>query len=110
MQWAIKFRNSLPLPPSLSGANGKTVQYQSPYPLTPDTWNCWISDFTVDPHLGDRLRSLCREAGVAKDLMIPMLIVSAFLVLGTGLSWFKASRAAASDMEEDKKEVEEVSA
>ena len=109
MQWDINFKKSLPLPPSITGSKSKAVQYQSPFALGPDLWNCWISDYTVDPAMGGRLRTLCREAEVTKDLMIPVVLLAAALVVTTGLSWWTASRAAASKPETNEKEMDEVS-
>ena len=109
MQWDIDFKRSLPLPPSITGSKSKAIEYKSPFALGPDVWNCWISDYTVDPTLGGRLQTLCREAVVTKDLMIPVVILSAALVVATGLSWWTASRAAASKTEVNEKEMDEVS-
>lgn len=109
IQWDINFKKSLPLPPTITGSKSKAVEYQSPFALGPDLWNCWISDYTVDPAIGGRLRTLCREAEVTKDLMIPVVLLSAALVVATGLSWWTASRAAASKPEVNEKEMDEVS-
>ena len=48
---------SLPLQKSVSGANTATVQYQSPSAIALERWNCWISDYTVNP-LGEQLRAV----------------------------------------------------
>lgn len=107
MKWDINFKNSLPLPPSITGADSKTVKYQSPFDIVPDLWNCWISGYTVDPAVGGKLRNLCKEADVAKILMLPVVVLSAALTIGLGLSWWMSSRAAASKAETEEKEVEE---
>ena len=109
MKWQIDFKNSLPFPPSVTGAKGKTVKYMSPFDFVPDMWNCLISDYTIDPAKGKQLRTICNEASVAKILMLPIVILSAALAIGLGVSWWKASRAAAQKTETNEKDVEEIS-
>jgi hypothetical protein len=109
MKWQIDFKNSLPFPPSVTGAKGKTVRYMSPFDFVPDMWNCWISDYTVDPATGRQLRTICNEASVAKILMLPIVVLSASLAIVLGVSWWKASRTAAQKTETNEKDVEEVS-
>lgn len=109
MRWNINFKNSLPLPPVITGVKSKTVRYRAPFDLVPDLWNCWISDYTINPDVSGKLDNLCKEASVAKILMLPIVVLSAALVVGVGLSWWKASRATATTTEANEKDAEEVS-
>lgn len=108
MKWPINFKNSLPFPPSITGDQGKTVKYMAPFDFGPD-WNCWISDYTVNPGLSRQMQNMCNEANVAKILMLPIVVLSAALTIGLGVSWWKASRRTASETETNEKDVEEVS-
>ncbi len=53
-----------------------------------------------------KLQTLCREAGIAKTLMIPVVVLSAVLAVGVGLAWWKASRDAASKALTNEKDAE----
>ena len=108
MQWDINFERSLPFPPSVTGANAKTVKYEAPYEIGPDLWYCWISDYTVDPAAGGRLRTLCKESHIAKILMLPMVVLSGILVVGVGLVWWMSKRAIASKTETIEIDTEEI--
>jgi len=92
MKWSIDLKKSLPLPPSVTGAKSKTVQYQSPFDFVPDVWNCLVSDYAVEPAVAGRLHALCREASIAKTLMLPVVVLSAALAVVLGFSWWKAGR------------------
>jgi hypothetical protein len=109
MKWSIDFKQSLPLPPTVTGAKSTTVKYQSPFDFVPDVWNCWISDYAVEPAVAGRLHALCREANIAKILMLPVVVLSAALAIGVGISWWKASCNAASTTETNEKDAEEAS-
>ena len=109
MQWNIKFRISLPFPPSITGANTEIVKYESPYEIGPELWNCWISDYTVDPATGNRLRALCKEAHVAKILMFPTVVLLGILVVGVGLMCGSCQRVPSPKTRTFKVDAEEIS-
>ena len=110
MKWNIDFKNSLPLPPMVSNpGTSSPIEYQSPFDYTPEVWNCLLAPFVVGSP-SQRLQHLCREAKVAKYMMIPVVLLSALLVVFLGLAWRKSSQVADTETEMDNvKDVDEVS-
>ena len=110
MRYPIVFRNSLPFPHKVTGKHTKgVITYQSPFAYTPEVWNCALSPYVVNPSQSQRLNGLCQEASAARYMMIPVILLSAGLLVSLAWSWRKASLAAASDEVPAEKEVEEVS-
>lgn len=111
MQWSIKFLNSLPLPPSVSGAARQSpIKYQAPFDYTPEIWNCLLAPYVINASQSERMSTLCSEAKVAKYMMIPVVLLSAVLVIALGLAYRKSTQIASSETEmSNVKDVDEVS-
>jgi len=107
MQWNINFLKSLPVPMTIAGGPKDSITYQSPFAFTPEYWNCRLAPYVADG-MGGRLHSLCLEARAAKDIMIPIVILSAAVFILTGYSWWSAKTTVA-EPEKEGKDVEEVS-
>ena len=112
MQYPIIFRNSLPYPSSFSTASNAgegAIVYQSPFAYTPEVWNCLLAPYVVQQGQSQRMQGLCQEAKVAKDLMIPVVLLSAALLSCLLWSWRKERQATSDTENNGAKEIEEVS-
>jgi hypothetical protein len=109
MKWSIIFKNSVPLPQSVSNSNADgATKYNAPFAYTPEFWNCNLAPYVVGPGSG-RMQTLCQEAKVAKGLMIPLVILSALLVgLSAWMMWSE-KRGSREAEPEKAKEMDEVS-
>jgi hypothetical protein len=108
MKWSINFKNSVPLPPSVSNSNADgPTKYNAPFAYTPEFWNCNLAPYVVGPESG-RMQTLCQEAKVAKGLMIPLVILSALLVGLSGWTMWSDKKAVQPEPEKAK-EMDDVS-
>ena len=107
MDWPTTFQAYLPV---AQGTSAGPITYDSPFTFTPEAWNCLVSQYIVQPAQGRELQGLCREAAVARYLMLPMLILSAALLFCLLRTWHKARRHTASGADDvGGKEAEEIS-
>ena len=87
----------------------KSKTFSAPFTFTPEAWNCFLAPYAAHASDSRKLQSLCREASVAKYLMIPILLLTAALLGSLAWSWQKNRVAAADASRENVKEIEEVS-
>lgn len=103
----VDFLKSLPSPPS--GHESGPVSFKSQHTFTPESWNCRLATFAVEPKEASTLMNACEEAKATNYMMIPVLILSAALLAGVSWSWYSARRITAAHPEAGTKEMDEVS-